>query len=134
MFGGNLLCFSLWPLPLILALGTTGKSLAPFSLHSFFVYFYTLRSLLSLLFSGLKIVQALSAFPRRSKVPSSCSWHFSGLFLARLCLFYWGHSTPGVASPGSEEKERITSLHLLAIFSLMQPRIPLAFFVIKAHY
>ena len=42
MFRGNLLCFRLCPRPLFLALNTTGKSLAPFSLQSLFRYLYTL--------------------------------------------------------------------------------------------
>jgi len=37
-FRATLLCFSLCPLPLILALGTTGQSLAPSSLHLPFRY------------------------------------------------------------------------------------------------
>jgi len=35
MFRRNFLCFSLCPLPLVLSLGTTGKSLAPSSFPSF---------------------------------------------------------------------------------------------------
>ena len=42
MFRGNLLCFSLCPLPLVLSLGTTEKSLAPSSLHPPFRYLCTL--------------------------------------------------------------------------------------------
>jgi len=41
MFRGNLLCFSLCPLPLVLSLGTTKKSLDP-SLHPPFRYWSTL--------------------------------------------------------------------------------------------
>ena len=38
MFRWNFLCFSLCPLPLVLSLGTTEKSLAPFSWHPPFRY------------------------------------------------------------------------------------------------
>ena len=50
MFRGNLLCFSLCPLPLVLSLGTTDKSLAPSSLQ---VFTYIDDIPLSLLFSSL---------------------------------------------------------------------------------
>jgi len=54
IFIGNLLCFRLGPLPLVLALGTTEKSLALSSFHAPFRYLYTLRrSPLSLPFSRL---------------------------------------------------------------------------------
>ena len=54
MFRGHLLCFSLRPLPLVLSLDTTEKSLALSSLHPPFGYLYTLmRSSLSLLFPSL---------------------------------------------------------------------------------
>ena len=55
MFSWNFLCFSLCPLPLVLSLGTTGKSLAPSSWHPPCRYLEALvRSPLSLLFSRLK--------------------------------------------------------------------------------
>ena len=41
MFRGNLLCFSVCPLPLVLSLGTTEKSLAPSSFRLPFRYLYT---------------------------------------------------------------------------------------------
>jgi len=40
-FRANCLCFSVCPLPLVLSLGTTEKSLAPSCLHPLFRYFYT---------------------------------------------------------------------------------------------
>jgi len=43
VFRWNCLYISLCPLPLVLALGTTGKSLAPSSSFHPFRYFYTLR-------------------------------------------------------------------------------------------
>jgi len=50
MLRENLLCFVLCPLPLVLSLDTTEKSLAPSSLHPPFRYLHTLiRSPLSLL-------------------------------------------------------------------------------------
>ena len=42
MFRGNLPCFSWCPLPLVLALGTTKRSLAPTPLHPPLRYLYTL--------------------------------------------------------------------------------------------
>jgi len=55
MFRGNLLCLSLCPLPLVLSLGATEKSLALSSLHPPFRYLYTLlrHTPPSLLFSRL---------------------------------------------------------------------------------
>ena len=54
MFRWNILCFSLWPLPLVLALSTIEKALAPSSLHSPFRYVSTLIEFsLSLTFSRL---------------------------------------------------------------------------------
>ena len=61
MFRGNLLCFSLCPLPFYLSLGTTGKSLAPSSCHSLFRYLHTLiRFPLSLLFARLNSPNSLN--------------------------------------------------------------------------
>ncbi|XP_068775232.1 uncharacterized protein [Struthio camelus] len=45
VFSWNCVCFSLCPLPLVLSLGTTEKSLAPSSRHPPFRQFYTLRRL-----------------------------------------------------------------------------------------
>ena len=42
VFRQNRLCSSLYPLPFVVALGTTEKSLSPSSLHFPFRYFYTL--------------------------------------------------------------------------------------------
>lgn len=56
MFRGNILCFSLCQLPLVLSLGTTEKNLARTSLHSSFRYLYTF----SLLFSRLHSHSSLS--------------------------------------------------------------------------
>jgi len=50
MFGGNVLCVLLCPLPLVLSLGATEKSLAPSSLQ---VFIYIDEIPLSLLFSTL---------------------------------------------------------------------------------
>jgi len=56
MFIKNVLCFSLCPLPLVMSVGITEKSLALFSSFPPIMYLYTLiRSpLLSLLFSRLQ--------------------------------------------------------------------------------
>uniref|UniRef100_A0A8B9QH24 Glycoprotein endo-alpha-1,2-mannosidase n=2 Tax=Apteryx owenii TaxID=8824 RepID=A0A8B9QH24_APTOW len=63
MFKWNFLCFSLCPLPLILSLGTTEKSLAPSSLDPPIRYLYLLiRISLSLLFSRLNRPSSLSFF------------------------------------------------------------------------
>ena len=102
---GNLLCFSFCPLPLVLSLGTTEKSLAPSSLHFAFSYLYTLiRSALSLLFSRLNSPSALGL--------SSCERCFSPFDI--FPVLHWtlqyvrvslvldkrstGHSTPAIAS------------------------------------
>jgi len=59
--GDSLLCSCLCPLPLVLALGITEKSLALSSLYCPFRYLYTwIRSLLSPLFSRLKSPNSLS--------------------------------------------------------------------------
>jgi len=50
MFRGNLLCLSLCPLPLVLSLGATAKSLVPSSLHHSFRFVHkSIRCPLSLL-------------------------------------------------------------------------------------
>ena len=61
MFRGKPPCFSLCPLPLVLSLRTTKKSLAPSSLHPPFRYLYQLvRSPLSFLVSRLNSPSSLS--------------------------------------------------------------------------
>ena len=65
MFRGNLLCFSLCPLPLILPLDTTGKSLALPTLQHPFRYLSTLvRSPWAFSSPGWT-VPTLSTFPQR---------------------------------------------------------------------
>lgn len=75
MIRGNFLWSSLCPLPLVLSLVTTGKSLALSSLHSLFWYLYILmRSPLSLLFFRLNSPSPLSCLIEGyTPVPSSSS-------------------------------------------------------------
>ena len=63
MFGGNLLCFSVCTLPLVLSLGTTEKGLALSSLHPRFRYFHTLMRSPWAFSSPGCTVPALSAVP-----------------------------------------------------------------------
>ena len=100
MIRGNLLCFSLCPLPLILSLGTVEKSLALFSLYPPFRYLYTLiRSPLSYLLSRLNGPRSLRVFLKGVVLQSLNN-------LVRLCPclsctkeLRTRHSTLGVASP-----------------------------------
>ena len=60
MFKQSLLCFSLLPLPLVLSLGATEKTLAPSSLHPLFRHFCTLMRSLRDLFSRVNCPSSLS--------------------------------------------------------------------------
>lgn len=74
MFRWNLLHFSLCPMPLILSLGTTVKSLVPSSPH---VFAHIDQSTLSLLLQAEQ--PQLSAFPHRKDappVPAASLWSF----------------------------------------------------------
>ena len=84
----------LCPLTLVLALGTTAKSLAPSSLHPPFRYLYTLiRSPQSS--SPDRTVPALSASPHsRGALDSPQHIHVSNVWRHRT-----GHRTPCVVSP-----------------------------------
>jgi len=63
VFRWNFLCLSLCPLPLVLSLDTTEKSLAPSSRHPPLRYLYTFRrSPLSLLFFRLNKLSCLSLY------------------------------------------------------------------------
>lgn len=80
IFRGYLLCFCLCPLPLVLALGPTEKSLIITSLQPFYRCLYTLmrspRAIPSLFWWD----STLSAFAHRrsATVPSSPLWLFAG--------------------------------------------------------
>lgn len=99
MYRGNILCFTLCLLPLVLALETTEKRLAP-SLHSPFSYLHMLvRSLLSFVFSRLISLSFPSLTPqeRCSSLPDT----FAGL--SPVCPYFCftgeprtGHSTSDV--------------------------------------
>ena len=127
MFRQKLLCLSL-----VLSLGTTETSLALSSLCP-------LRSSLNLLFSRLNSPRSLS-LSLRNRCSSTfimlmaLCWRLYGISLSFL---YWGgqkypqHSRCGLTS--AEQRGRITSLDLMATLPLMQPRIPLAFLVARAH-
>ena len=80
MFRGNLLCFSLCPLPLVLLLGATEKSLVPSSLHPLFRYLHTLiRCPLSLFLSWLNSLSQLSHHRRDFPVRYPSLWPLVGL-------------------------------------------------------
>ena len=124
----NFLCFSLCPLPLVLSLGTTGKWLAPFSLHPPFRYVYTqLRSPWALLFSRLNRLCCFSlslygrCFSPLTIFVGLC-WVCSSM---PLFLLYrgtqTGHSTPHVTSP-AELREKVSVFSLLSTLYLMQPQ------------
>lgn len=108
MYRGNILCFTLCLLPLVLALGTTEKSLGPF-LHPPFRYLYMLvRSLLIFLFSRWISLSSPSLTPQER-----CSSPLD-MFVTRLspvCPYFCftgeprtGHSTSDVASPVMSER------------------------------
>ena len=139
MLRGNLLCFSLCPLPLVLLPGSTEKSLALSPLHPPQRYLYMLISYPIVLVSWTIAspdwaVPAFSASPHRRGAPvSSSSWPlWDSLCTISMSLLYWAaqkwtqDSRCGLT--GAEERERITSLH----FCLMQWRIPFAFSAARA--
>ena len=92
MFRQSLLCFSLCPLPLVLSLGSTEKSLTPSSVHPSCRYLYTLMRYPWVCSSPGWTVPALLACPR-----SRCSsplinfvafhWALSCMSMSLLC---WG--------------------------------------------
>lgn len=102
------------PLPLLLSLGTTGKSLVPFYLHPPFRYLYTLRSPLNLLQAELS--QLSQSFHIRNAVvrlSSLCS--FTGLcpvcpYLSNSGDLTTGHNTSAVTSPVLSRGEGSTPL------------------------
>lgn len=95
--------FQFVPLPLVLSLDISEKSLALSSFHPPFGYLHTLmRSPLSLFISRLNSPIFLSLSPQKK-----CSSSLNILAMA----FCWSWSN----MPGSEESGRITSLHLLAV-------------------
>ena len=93
MFRWNLLCFNWCPLPLLLPLGTTEKSLALPFLHHPFRHLYTLiRSTVSLLFSRLISPSSLSlSLQERCSCPLII---FVALHLTvssmSMSFLYWG--------------------------------------------
>lgn len=108
MFGGSPLCFSLCPLPLLLSLSATGKSVALSSKYLPFRYLYLLiSSSLSLLFTRLS---SPSSFSLSSRERDWCFRAFV-IFVVPLldsavhpCLSCngqsrTGHNTSEVASP-----------------------------------
>lgn len=85
LFRGILLCFSLYPLPIVLSLSTTEKSLNASSSQPPFSYLYTLiRFLLSLLFSKLNTYFS-QPFPIGEMLQSL--HHLRGLSLDSLHVF-----------------------------------------------
>jgi len=108
VFKRNTLCSSLCILPLVITLGTTGKSLAPSPFYSFLRYLYKLNEL-----SLSWTVQALLAY--LYKVSASVSWlslwPFTGISPVWPCLLYWEppYWTWSTCGPTStEERGRIT--------------------------
>lgn len=128
------------PLPLVLSLDTTERSLALSSFHPCFRHLYTLiKFTQSLLFTRLKSPKSLSFFSEeRCSRPLitlvALHWTLSSI---PMFLLYWEawnrsqHSTCSLSS--AEQKGRISPLELLAILFLTQPRMLLAFFTSKMH-
>jgi len=136
MFRQHLLSFSLYPLTLVLSLGTTEKSLAPSSLHSPFRYLH-------------KLVR----YPLKPFLQAKQS-QVSQPFLvgdALLCItfmtLHWTLSSMSIISLVSGSPKPDTILHVqphqcrtdrekgsLSTLLLMQLRTPLATFATKAHH
>jgi len=88
VFRGNLLCSSLCPWPLVLALGTTGKGLALSPLHPPFRHLYTLmRSNQNLLFSALNSPNSVFSQERDSTSFIAMVLHQTFSSMSR-CLLY----------------------------------------------
>lgn len=118
------LCFSLSPLPLVLSLGTTKKSLALSSLHLPFRYSWTLiRCCQTLFFPADWTSTALPAFLHRRGAPTLTIFvASSGHTPAVPCLVLVAPDLDAVIQlgphKGSAEGKKITSLPLLASHSL----------------
>lgn len=122
----NFLCSRLCPLPFVLALGTTEKSLDPSSLHSPFRYLWTrwMRSPWASVSPGWAVT-AFSASPQRSGaavLQHFCDPMLDSLQYIQISLLLGeprtGQRTPGVVSP--------ILVDLLTTLCLMQSRLPLA--------
>ena len=126
--------------PLVLALGITGRAWLP-PLHSLPAGFSGMDSIpLSLPCSRLSSPRLPQPFPTAEMLQSfsilvAPPWTLSSLSTS---LLSWGaqhwsqHPRGGLTS--TEQRGRIPSLNLLAIFCLTQPRISLGFFVARAHW
>jgi len=130
VFRGNLLCSSLCPLHLALALGTNEQSLAPSSLHPAFRYLWTLLGSFWASSSPDSAVPALSLTGEMLQMMH----HLGGPLLDSL---QYVHVSPVLGGSeldkalthgliNAEKRGRITSHDLQAILCLMQTRIPLA--------
>lgn len=109
MFKWNLLWFSVCPLPLVLALGTTGKSLALLSLHPHFKYLWMVTPELPLL--KAQWFQLSQSFPKEEILPSLHHLHGSILdCYADVSLVLEGHRC-GLTS--AKQKGMIPSLDML---------------------
>ena len=116
MFRGNILCLSLCPVPLVLSLGSTRESLAPFSLHLPFRYWWDPPWDFSLLNSPSSLI----SLPPHEKCFSPlitvvvALWTLSSMSMS---LLYWGvqnqmqYSKCGLTNV--EQSGRITSLDWL---------------------
>lgn len=138
VFRGSLSCTRLCPLPLVLPLGTSWKSLALPSLYPPFRYLRTLTDSTWASSSTGQTVLPILAFSHRrgAPVPLLYWWTYDGLFPVCPCFAFTGEprtgpSTVGVASPTL--RGRITSLDLKATLWLMQPGRLLTFFAMSAH-
>ena len=113
------MCFNLCPLPLVLSVGATARSLPPLSFLSHQAFAHIDEVSLSPVFSRLKTSSSLIFV-------APCWTHSS----KSVCLSHWG--AQDVASPVLSRLEG----HLpqpLAMLLLMYPRILLAFFSTRAH-
>lgn len=122
MFTWNLLCFSLCPLPLIMSLGTTEKSLNTSSLHPSFRYLYTcIRILVSVHFHFSRLDSPSSLREFICEVPQSlnhpchllldCFQYLHVSFVLRSPEELGSHNTPVMVSPmlNKKIKEHTTS-------------------------
>jgi len=95
--------FGLCPLPLILLLGTTVKSLSSSSLHSPSIFVYTAEILLSLLFSRLNSPSSLSLSSQER-----CSTPFS-IFVGLHWTFSSSSVSLSTGEPSSSEEDTVPS-------------------------
>lgn len=132
VFTLNLVVSNLCPSPPVLSAGTAEKSLAPFSSTPLNRHLQTSirfppHTLPSLLFSRTKVPQHVFIWKTFRSLNHLCGPLLDLLqeVHAFLLLRRTGHSTPGVATTSAEHSGKITSLDLLTMLFLVQPRMPM---------